>query len=33
MEGFVMIIILNVSSNQKQANKENGVLGFISIFY
>ena len=33
MEGFVMIIILKVSSNQKQANKENGVLGFISIFY
>ncbi len=33
MKGFVMIIILKVSSNQKQANKENGVLGFISIFY
>jgi hypothetical protein len=33
MEGFVMIIILKVSFNQKQANKENGVLGFISIFY
>ncbi len=33
MEGFVLIIILKVSSNQKQANKENGVLGFISIFY
>jgi hypothetical protein len=33
MEGFVMIIILKVSSNQKQANKENRVLGFISIFY
>ena len=33
MEGFVMIIILRVSFNQKQANKENGVLGFISIFY
>ena len=33
MEGFVMIIILKVSSNQKQANRENGVLGFISIFY
>jgi len=30
MEGFVMIIILKVSSNQKQANKENGVLGFIT---
>jgi hypothetical protein len=33
MEGFVMIIILKVSFNQKQATKENGVLGFISIFY
>ena len=33
MEGFVMIIILKVSFNQKQTNKENGVLGFISIFY
>jgi hypothetical protein len=33
MEGFVMIIILKVSFNQKQANKENGVLGFSSIFY
>ena len=31
MEGFVMIIILKVSFNQKQANKENGVLGFINI--
>ncbi len=25
--------IFKVSSNQKQANKENGILGFISIFY
>jgi hypothetical protein len=33
MEGFVMIIILKVSSNQKQTNKENGVLGFISMLY
>jgi hypothetical protein len=33
MEGFVMIIILKVSFNQKQANKKNGVLGFTSIFY
>jgi hypothetical protein len=33
MEGFVMIIILKVSFNQKQTNKKNGVLGFISIFY
>jgi len=32
MEGFVMIIILKVSFNQKQANKENGVLGFISMY-
>ena len=33
MEGFGMIIILKVSFNQKQATKENGGLGFISIFY
>ena len=32
MEGFVMIIILKVSFNQKQANKESGVLGFISMY-
>jgi len=32
LEEFVMIIILKVSSNQKQANKENGVLGFIIFF-
>jgi hypothetical protein len=33
MEGFVLIIILKVSSNQKQANKENYFLLIECLLY